>query len=99
MAILLAYSEKVKNGTPFESKQKTTMEITVKDKALKAYTENMKREKKYRIDDECWMDWYMKGYRQAEEDLKEQLTALKTKAFNAFLTCEDSDDFERAIDS
>lgn len=48
--------------------------MSIENKAFEAYEENSKLAKKYQVEDNMWMDWYTKGYRQAKEDAKQPLS-------------------------
>lgn len=42
--------------------------MSIEKKAFEAYKKNRELAPKYQVGDSMWMDWYTKGYRQAEKD-------------------------------
>ncbi len=51
--------------------------MTIEQRAIKAYEENQELKQKYQIEDEAWMDWYTKGYKESECVYKDQIESLK----------------------
>lgn len=51
--------------------------MSIERKAFEAYEKNRELAPKYQIGDSMWMDWYTKGYRQAENEYKDQVESLK----------------------
>lgn len=46
--------------------------MSIEKKAFEAYEKNRELAPKYQVGDSMWMDWYTKGYRQAENDFKQK---------------------------
>lgn len=46
--------------------------MSIEKKAFEAYNKNRSQTEKYWIPDRCWCDWYVSGYRQADQDLKDK---------------------------
>lgn len=42
--------------------------MTIEQKAIECYEENRKLKAKYHIPEVCWIDWFRKGYKRAQED-------------------------------
>lgn len=51
--------------------------MSIEKKAFDAYEKNRELASKYQVGDSMWMDWYTKGYRQAESEYKDQVESLK----------------------
>lgn len=46
--------------------------MSIETKAFDAYSEDRQQPEKYWTLDRYWCDWYVKGYRQAEQELKDK---------------------------
>lgn len=63
--------------------------MSIEKKAFEAYQKNRELAPKYQVGDSMWMDWYTKGYRQAENDFKQKAieTYMNTCSFSPVGCC------------
>lgn len=64
--------------------------MSIERKAFEAYNKNRSQAEKYWIPDRCWCDWYVRGYRQGEQELKDKaIEAYKRNCRNYTACCLD----------